>query len=120
MSSFIDRLHETTAAPALLWLHGDDEGNVVRWIGGDPNTTVSVRGIFYPAETVRNERTGVDFVTEDVLELAATQTAAENDKWEIDGEVYKVLAVGKTVGGIKPVTLKRIEQKVRHAQRDII
>lgn len=120
MSSMIDRLHAVTAAPALLWLHGDDEGNVIRLVGGDPENRVEVRGVFYPAETVRNEKTGVDFVTEDILEVAGTLTVAENDKWLIDGEAYKVLAVGKVVGGIRNVMLKRVEQKVRKGQRDII
>lgn len=120
MSSPIDRLHASTATPALLWLHGDDAGNVVRMIGGSAENTLSLRGIFYPAETLRDERRGIDMVTKDTLELAGTDTVAENDKFEIDDEVYKVLAVGKVVGGIREITLERIEQKIRRNQRDII
>lgn len=120
MSSPIDRLHAQTATPALLWLHGDDEGNVVRMIAGSSSNTLSVRGIFYPAETMRDEKTGVDFKTADVLELAGTETVAENDKFLIDGEEYKVLAIGKVVAGVREVTLEQIVQKVRRSQRDII
>jgi hypothetical protein len=120
MTSPIDRLHKRTAAAAVLWLHGDDEENVVRWIGGASDNTVALRGIFYPAETMREEGRGIDFVTEDILELAGTVTVAENDKFEIDGEVYKVLAVGKVVGGIREITLKQTKQQVRRSQRDII